>query len=277
MGNRSLYLNCITHGERPNAWVAAGWGMDSEVVWKRLVTAAAAPAAIASDRERRALLSLAMTVGTTVSTDSVGCSITEAVETGFRTPVASNALALDLDSAQYADDDGPCIAACREGVAHAVDVMAHEQSYREFAHVALAHGVRSSLSLPLSGAGRPSALNLYARTSSAFDAPRARSVAELLARCASALLVADPYAALRSPRADDALADQEDGTARFNPRRSEDARIIASALQVLAERGGVNEHQAFAEMVRRSVVQDRSVAALARDLLAGAPHPKSAT
>ncbi len=250
--------------------------MNTEVVWKRLVTAAGAPAAIESDRERRALLSLAMTVGTTVSSDSVGCSITEAVDTGFRTPVASNALALDLDSAQYADDDGPCIAACREGAVHAVDVMAHEQTYREFAQVALSHDVRSSLSLPLATVGRPSALNLYARSSSAFDTPRARAVAELLARCTGALLAADPYAVLRGPRAGTTAA-HDAGALPADPRGSEDARIIASALQLLGEREGLDERRAFAEMVRRSLDQDRGVATLARDLLTSSPHPKPAT
>ena len=184
--------------QRPGAWAdRQDEALDTEDIWKQLVKAATAPSTIDSDRTRRALLSQAMTVGSTITGDSLGCSITESVGNGYRTPVASNSIALDLDSAQYADDDGPCIVACRDGSVQSITVMADERDYREFVHVALNHGVRSSLSLPLPTAHRPSALNLYASSTSAFDESRSRAVAHLLARCAAAVLTADPFAAVR--------------------------------------------------------------------------------
>ncbi len=241
--------------------------MDTEVVWKRLVAAATRPTVIASDRERRALLSEAMTVGTSITADSIGCSITETVGTAFRTPVASGPLALDLDSAQYADDDGPCIAACRDGREHSITVMAEERSYREFTHVALSYDVRSSLSLPLIAVDRPSALNLYARSPSAFDPPRARAVAALLARCTAAILSADPFG--RNVQVLPASGKPVVGRAESiaNPQYSARARTIASALLSLRERDGLDQAEAFDALIRLSRQQQRSILAVSRDML----------
>lgn len=240
--------------------------MDTEAIWKRLVTAASVPGTIESDRVRRALLSEAMTVGSTITRDSLGCSITESVGAGYRTPVASNSLALDLDGAQYADDDGPCIAACRDGGVHSITVMADERDYREFVQVALEHGVRSSLSLPLAAVRRPSALNLYAGSASAFDDPRARAVAHLLARCAAAVLTADPFAAVRRDASGHTAVAQH-GDLRTEPGRTADAVTIANALRVLGEQHGLDRPQAFAELRRRSLAQGIGVAAAAQDVV----------
>lgn len=250
--------------------------MSSELIWKRLVGAAAEPADIDDDRVRRQLLSDAMTLGSTITTDSVGCSITETLRTGYRTPVASNSLAQDLDDAQYRDDDGPCIAACRDGQVHSIRIMADEAAYGGFTRAAIEQNVGSSLSVPLAGLARASALNLYARTADAFEPPHARAVAMLLARCTTAVLGSDPFHAT-STAASRSAAGPRPATVRretpgLDPRRREIARVVGEALDLLAARDSVDRAQAFAALTRLSRVEGRSVVAICRDLLSDVPQ-----
>ena len=76
----------------------------------------------------------------------------------------------DIDSAQYESGRGPCLDSWREGrVIRVDDVAAAGDVYPEFAEAAQAHGVRSTLSLPLmAGDARLGALNLYARVAGGF-------------------------------------------------------------------------------------------------------------
>jgi hypothetical protein len=177
--------------------------------------------------------------------------------------VASNALALDLDSAQYADDNGPCVAACRDGRVHSITVMADERAYPEFTRLALSHDVRSSLSLPLPAVEQPSALNLYARSPSAFESPHARAVATLLARCTAAILTGDPFAATGRPDASTTFAE----VIGLDPQRAGDARIITAALRLLRDRDGLDDAQAFAELIRRSHAEGHTAVDSARALI----------
>jgi hypothetical protein len=149
--------------------------------------------------------------------------------------LASSSLALDLDSAQYADDDGPCLAACRDRQVHSIAVMADESSYAQFTQLALSYGVASSLSLPLPTVTRASSLNLYARSPSAHEPPCSRAVAMLLARCADAIVTADPVVTDRPPAA------AEHGDAKPDPRHCPDAETIATAMRLPRSHDGVDK------------------------------------
>lgn len=155
--------------------------------WTTVISALLAPEGT-DPADRASLLKDALGLGSTITADSAGCSVTEATDTGFRTPAASTDLALQLDLAQYAAGDGPCVAACRDLRPHAVTVIDAEPGYPGFTAAALERGVHSSLSLPLPGARRPAALNLYATSPSAFHDPRALRIAALLARCVATVL-----------------------------------------------------------------------------------------
>ena len=150
--------------------------------WATVISAVSAPRSL-DVGDRMSLLDDALRLGDTITPDSAGCSVTEWSDLGFHTPAASNEVALHLDLAQYADGDGPCVAACRDKTVHAVAIMDVESDYAGFTAAALSRGVHSSLSLPLCGGSHPSALNLYASSPSAFDDPRAMRIAALLARC----------------------------------------------------------------------------------------------
>jgi hypothetical protein len=161
-------------------------------------------------------------------------------------------LALELDLAQYAEQDGPCIAACRDGLPHSIVIMSEEQAYPGFTRAAQEHGVRSSLSLPLA-LPSAAALNLYASSTNAFDAPRDRATAALLANCIGRFL---PEPA-RVPRA--SPADTETALGQ--------RRLISRARERLSQDSGISGAAAFERLVTRSRRERRSIFAVARAVL----------
>jgi GAF domain-containing protein len=101
-----------------------------------------------------------------------GCahaSVTRSGEHGEYTAVATDALACEIDQAQYADDCGPCLDALRQQRRIRVPSMSASGDYEGFRAAAKAHGVHSSFSLPLAVGERPAgALNLYSDGESGF-------------------------------------------------------------------------------------------------------------
>lgn len=88
------------------------------------------------------------------------------------TVTSSDALALAVDEIQYDRDRGLCLQTLSTG--HIVNVpdLAAETRWDGYPAHALAHGVGSSLSVPLSNRGRTvGALNLYATAPHPFDVP----------------------------------------------------------------------------------------------------------
>jgi GAF domain-containing protein len=79
-------------------------------------------------------------------------------------------VAKQLDAAQYASDDGPCLTAYRTGETVRLDSISTESDrWPAFAAQAAEHGVQSSLSLPLEvGERRLGALNLYSEQLAQF-------------------------------------------------------------------------------------------------------------
>jgi hypothetical protein len=207
-----------------------------------------------TDREARtdSVLQTAMALGLGIAPATVGCSVTEEAESGYRSPVVANDLSLTLDLAQYDAGAGPCLTAASEGGVRRVDMASEGERYAHFAAVAERHGVRSSLSLPLVGAQTPAALNFYAATSSAFDAPRPRQVADLLARCVTVLLQRGPV-------------DQPVPVAVLDAVLARRGRI-RQAEETLAARRRFGREDAFAELARRSVAERRSIHEVAGDL-----------
>lgn len=86
------------------------------------------------------------------------------------TGVFTDEQAPEIDAAQYDSGRGPCLDSWRQGkVVRLDDVQSAADAYPEFAEAAQAHGVQSTLSLPLlAGDERLGALNLYARTVAGF-------------------------------------------------------------------------------------------------------------
>jgi len=151
------------------------------------------------------------------------------------TVACSDPLAAQVDEVQYALDDGPCLHAMRGGHVVSIEDTADKARWPEFEARAAARGIRSCLSLPLksgppSSGGRPvGALNLYARTASAFGAAEARRAESFAKNASGALTLAirmASYAALieqlRSSLVSRAVIDQALGIIMSRERCGQD-------------------------------------------------------
>lgn len=101
-----------------------------------------------------------------------GCDMASVTLEGeqARTIACTDEIALKLDEAQYATDDGPCLHALRTKAIVEVASMTEETRWPNFAIQAQDAGIMSSLSLPLVVAGEGcGAFNLYARNPGAFS------------------------------------------------------------------------------------------------------------
>lgn len=219
--------------------------------WAQVLSAAA------GDGDRWDVLPTAVRLSEDVAPAMVGASVTELAGPGARTPVSVNelALALALDQAQYEDDRGPCMDAARHQVPQRVSVADAGARYPLFTSVARRFDVRGSLSLPLVGGRHPAALNLYASDAAAFDDPRSRAVADLLARCVAALI--------RPDHRPDGLAPGVLAAALARRDR------VRQAQDALVARDGGDRQDALDELVRRSRTEGLSIHAVARAVLSG--------
>ena len=86
------------------------------------------------------------------------------------TTVATDPMMAEIDRAQYEADSGPCLDAFRSGEVLRMDSTEDDERWPDFGRAAAAHGVHSTLSLPLIVAGDGiGALNLYSRRPRAFS------------------------------------------------------------------------------------------------------------
>ena len=112
------------------------------------------------------------------------------------TVACSDPVAARVDEVQYELDDGPCLHAMRDGHMVRIEDTADKARWPEFEAQAASHGIRSCLALPLnalplSGGDQPvGALNLYARSASAFGAAEARRAENFAENASGALMLA---------------------------------------------------------------------------------------
>ena len=224
--------------------------MDQSPQWPAVLTAADATRP-AADRGRA--LRLAVELGGSVLPVSLGCSITERVDSGYRSVSTANELSLALDRAQYDADEGPCLIAAAEGIRQHADIVADRDRFPVYAGAALTRGVRSSLSLPVPLPGRMVAMNLYAATPDAF-ASHTEAVAGLLARCVANLLPSS-VVVVQAGYPDEVEA-----------RR---ARMQA-AVRAVMDAEGTTREAAFAGLARQSGTERRSVHSIAEGVLVDA-------
>ncbi|MGY1592370.1 GAF and ANTAR domain-containing protein [Geodermatophilus sp. SYSU D00708] len=181
------------------------------------------------------------------------CGLTLARSDGAVTVSATDVLAEEADERQYRLDDGPCLAAMREGVVVRVEDMLAEQRWNGYPALAAQVGVRSSLSLPLTVEGRSrGALNLYSTEPRAFGPADEAVAARWAGQAAGALAVA-----LR-------IADGDDKAEQL--RGGLDTRtVIGQAVGLLMAQERCTAEQAFALLKHSS--QRRNVKL--RDVAAG--------
>ena len=210
--------------------------------------------------ERRAALadldSTLAVVGAVIP-GATACSVTELDGGRFRTTAASAPIARELDLAQYAGGQGPCLTAARERQRQQVPDTRTADRFELYVATAARRGVRSSLSIPITSAGRDASLNVYSREVDAFD-DRGRAVAELAGRVLTSCLASTERG---SP-----LSVAE--AARVSQRRG-----LMQAALVPSVSDGATEQAAFEALARQSSAEGRSIFDLAADIVAGSPGP----
>jgi GAF domain-containing protein len=119
---------------------------------------------------------------------AAGCGITVRRDGRPFSAAVSNELAGQVDEIQYGADQGPCLDALRGGTVVQVDDLSQEERWDDYRPHAIAHGVVSSLSLPLIVDGeRLGALNLYSATPAAFNGPPREQGEAFAVQCTAAL------------------------------------------------------------------------------------------
>jgi GAF domain-containing protein len=173
---------------------------------------------------------------------------------GPTTAVFTDAVAPDIDVAQYRTGQGPCLDAFRSGKILRIDDTANDDRWPDFAAAALAHGVRSTLSLPLQVDDEPiGALNLYSRSVGTFEATE--PVAAVFVRLAASILAnAQAFWAGR------ALTDQLEEALLSRP-------AIEQAKGVLMREHGCTADEAFDILRQRSQAANRKVRDLAAEIV----------
>ena len=137
----------------------------------------------------------------------------------------------EIDAAQYESGSGPCLDAFREGQKFFIEDTHDEPRWPEFASAAAAHGIRSTVSLPLNVDDNTlGALNLYSAVVRAFPADDIEEVELFATHGAVVLANAQAFWAahalseqLREAMASRAVIEQAKGVLMSRHRISADA------------------------------------------------------
>ena len=172
-------------------------------------------------------------------------------------------MALDADELQYERGYGPCMDAGRAGQVLLVDDMRSDRRWPDYAKDAAAHGVLSSLSVPLPFQGVTiGALNTYAGRSRVFDDHDVELAEEVAAWVAVAVGNAEAAARtsedltlLRTVMMSRALIEQAKGILMERHKIKEDEAF--TALTHASQRTNTKLRDVAAELVRTGTLPDR--------------------
>ena len=182
--------------------------------------------------------------------------ITLMVEGSPRTGVFTNAEAPEIDEAQYRSGEGPCMYAFRDQVPYRIDSTVEDARWPEFSRRAAAHGILSTLSVPLAAHGRNlGALNLYSEMANAFTEAHERTVRMFADQACIALANAQVYW--------DARQLNENLTQAIESRET-----ISQAVGILIAAGGRAPEAAFQVLVNASQRENRKVRDIADEIVA---------
>jgi GAF domain-containing protein len=182
--------------------------------------------------------------------------ITMLVEGRPRTGVFTSAEAPEIDEAQYQSGDGPCLDAFRHRRVNRIDSTLDDTRWPAFCRLAAAHGIYSTLSVPLSARGESlGALNLYADAAGAFHKTHEETVPMFADQAAIALANAQVYW--------DARQLGENLTQALKSRET-----IDHAVGILMAAGGLSPQDGFQLLVRASQRENRKLREVAEDIVA---------
>jgi GAF domain-containing protein len=164
-------------------------------------------------------------------------------------------MALDADELQYERGYGPCMDAGRAGQVFLVDDMRNEQRWPDYAQHAAAHGVLSSLSVPLPFQGATiGALNTYAGRPRFVDDHDVELAEEVAA-----------WVAIAIGNAEAAARTSQDLTHLRTAMMSR--AFIEQAKGILMERHKIKEDEAFTVLTHASQRTNTKLRDLAEELV----------
>ncbi|MGH3613025.1 MAG: GAF and ANTAR domain-containing protein [Pseudonocardia sp.] len=185
----------------------------------------------------------------------LSCGITVRRDHRPTTVASSDARASQVDEVQYQHDQGPCLTSLSTGEVVLIDDLSRDERWGAYRTPALAHGVRSSLSLPLRADDTViGALNIYAPHPSAFGPPE-RQVGEKFAEEASRALTlavrmaecAEMSEHLQSALASRAVIDQALGIVMAQTRCTADQAF--DTLRTISQNRNVKLREIAEEMI----------------------------
>lgn len=167
----------------------------------------------------------------------------------------SNALAAAVDEVQYGLDTGPCLDSLRYGEVVPVPDMAAETRWDTYPAHAVARGVRSSLSLPMTISGVPAAaLNTYGAEPNLLVGELAEQLGAFARQAQLALVVAMRQAEQRS-------------TVEQLHTAMQTRSLIDQALGILMARNRSTADDAFAALRAASQSSNRKIVDIAAELI----------
>ncbi len=191
--------------------------------------------------------------------DMTGISLL--VEGRPRTAVFTHQESPEIDSVQYETGKGPCLDSFREQQVLGIPDTTQDERWRAFAEAAAAHGIRSTLSLPLVANHRGlGALNFYSRAPRSFCDDDVDVGSRFAAQAAIVLANSQVYW--------DAVQLSENLTAAMKSRA-----VIEQAKGVLMGARRCDADAAFQILVRASQRENRKLREVAEDVVAGVQQP----
>ncbi|NEK56265.1 GAF and ANTAR domain-containing protein [Geodermatophilus sabuli] len=185
-------------------------------------------------------------------------SVTVVQAGGLATVGGTGPLAATLDQRQHDAGLGPCLDAALAGDTVRIDDTAAETRYRDFASVAVGHGVRGVLSVGLvAGPRSVGSLNLYRTGGGPFDAAATGLARAFAGYAAGAVVTAAAYA--RSAE-----------TSRHLRLAMQSRAVIEQAKGILVARSQCSPEEAFDRLAAESQRTNRKLREIAADLVATA-------
>jgi GAF domain-containing protein len=174
------------------------------------------------------------------------------------TGVFTDSEAPEIDKAQYESEQGPCLDAFRNQSVYRIESTAADTRWPEFARTAADHGIKSTLSLPITARDESlGALNLYSRTEAAFHDADVERMTTFATHSAFVLTNAQVYWDARHLNENLNQAMQSRAT-------------IDHAVGIVMATGGKNSQQAFQVLVKASQRQNRKLREIATEIVARA-------
>jgi len=218
---------------------------------------------VVADRELSEVLTEILRIARRAMPSVEAASVTLIREDKAITAAYDGHMALDADELQYERGYGPCIDAGRAGQIFLVDDMRTEQRWPDYAQHAAAHGVLSSLSVPLPFQGVTiGALNTYVGRPQVIDDSDLELAQEVAAWVAVAVGNAEAAARtsedlthLRTAMMSRAFIEQAKGILMERHKITEDEAF--TILTHASQRTKTNLRDVAAELVRTGTLPSR--------------------